>query len=120
MSTIQLKNVAQARSGDKGNKVDLGLFVNDKELYDVLLQQVTVEKVKDHFQGLVFGDVYRYELPNILALKFVCEDALNGGGSASLRIDNLGKTFGSALLRMNIEVSDELLEKLQANAKVFN
>ncbi|QQK74577.1 hypothetical protein HUG15_02470 [Salicibibacter cibarius] len=117
MPIVQLNDVAQARSGDKGNKVDLGLFVNDEELYDVLLEQVTANRVKEHFEGLVFGDVFRYELPNILALKFVCEEALNGGGSSSIRVDNLGKTFGSALLRMNIEISDDLEKKLDMSKR---
>jgi hypothetical protein len=120
MAKIPLRKVAQARSGDKGNKVDLGLFVRDKELYEVLVEQITSDRVKQHFEGLVEGEVFRYELPNILALKFVCEEALNGGGSSSIRVDNLGKSFGANLLRLNIEVPESLLKRLEEAEKVTN
>ena len=104
MVKIQLKDIAQARSGDKGNTVDIGLFAPDRKMYELFLDQVTSEVVKKHFEGLVKGKVTRYELPNILALKFVCKNALDGGGSSSLRVDNLGKCFGSNLLRLEIDI----------------
>jgi hypothetical protein len=103
MSSVQLREVAQARSGDKGNTVDLSLFAPDKEWYEMFVEQVTAERVKQHFAGLVEGEVRRYEVPNVLALKFVCTSALNGGGSSSIRMDNLGKCFGANLLRMEIK-----------------
>ncbi|MCF6094928.1 hypothetical protein L1765_13250 [Microaerobacter geothermalis] len=109
MAAIQLKHVAQARSGDKGNTCDIGLFARTPEMYQVFLKEVTAERVKEHFKDLVFGEVTRYEVPNILALKFVLEEALGGGAASSLRTDNLGKSFGSNLLRMVIEVPDHLL-----------
>jgi len=109
VATVQLRRFAQARSGDKGNTVNIGLFAPTDALYATLVHEVTPERVKQHFVGLVEGDVRRYLLPNIRALNFVCEQALDGGGSVSLRLDNLGKCFGANLLRMEIEVADDLL-----------
>lgn len=108
--TIQLREVAQARSGDKGNTVNIALFAPDKEWYDVFLREVTAEKVKKHFAGLVEGEVTRYEVPNILALNFVCTEALGGGGASSLRLDSLGKTYSSNLLRMHIARDEEMIK----------
>lgn len=104
MSNIRLRDVALARSGDKGNTVNIGLFAKDAEMYEVFKAQVTAEKVKAHFSDLIEGEVIRYEVPNILAFNFILKDALSGGGSASLRVDNLGKCFSSNLLRMQIEI----------------
>ena len=81
----QLVHLAHARSGDKGDKADLSLFAPDKETYELLTREVTAERVKRHFQGIITGEVERYEVPNVLALKFVLHGALNGGASRSLR-----------------------------------
>lgn len=109
MPLIQLRYVAQARSGDKGNTCDLGLFAKTAQMYEVFKREVTAERVKEHFSTLVEGNVERYEVDSIYGLKFVLEDALGGGAPSSLRTDNLGKSFGSNLLRMKIEVPDELM-----------
>ncbi|PLS18665.1 hypothetical protein CVD28_05930 [Bacillus sp. M6-12] len=109
MPKVLLREVAQARSGDKGNMVNIGLFAPTDAIYQTFIQQITTEKVKQHFEGLVEGSVVRYEVPNILALNFICQKALNGGGSSSIRLDNLGKCFGSNLLRMEIEIDDRIL-----------
>ena len=106
MTKVQLVDIAQARSGDKGNNIDLGLFAPDEKIYDLLIEQVTAERVKDHFKDLVKGEVIRYELPNILALKFVCKQALDGGGSTSIRVDTLGKTYSSNLLRLEVDMKE--------------
>ncbi|WP_078428294.1 hypothetical protein [Alkalihalobacterium alkalinitrilicum] len=111
MARIKLREVAQARSGDKGNTVNIGLFAPNQAIYEVFLSEVTPERVKDHFTGLVDGEVVRYELPNIYGMNFVCKEALNGGGSTSIRVDNLGKCFGANLLRMEIELDDHLLNE---------
>src|SRR4051812_37611121 len=97
-----LKDIAHARSGDKGNTVNIGVYPNKEAFYPYLLEQMTAERVQGFFQGLVQGEVIRYELPNISALNFVCRDALNGGGSTSMRVDNLGKCFGSNILRFTV------------------
>lgn len=103
MAQILLKELAHARSGDKGNTVNIGLFPYRPEHYALLKKLVTAEKVKEHFTGLVEGEVVRYEVPNINAFNFVLRGALNGGASRSLRSDNLGKCFGAAILRMQVE-----------------
>ncbi|MDX8361389.1 MULTISPECIES: hypothetical protein [Bacillaceae] len=108
MSKILLAEIAQARSGDKGNTVNIGLIAKEEQWYDILVDQVTSAKVKEHFEGIVLGNVTRYELPNIHSLNFVCTNALDGGGSNSLRLDNLGKCFGSNLLRLEIDISQDL------------
>lgn len=101
----RLVELAHARSGDKGDKADISLFAYDQTTYDLFVREVTAERVKAHFKGIITGDVERYEVPNVLALKFVLHGALNGGASRSLRSDGLGKSLSSALLRMEIEVS---------------
>ena len=100
----QLVSLAHARSGDKGDKADLSLFAPDQATYDLLAREVTAERVQAHFAGMISGRVERFEVPNVLALKFVLHGALNGGASRSLRSDALGKSLASALLRMEIEV----------------
>ena len=100
----QLVELAHARSGDKGDIANIALFAPDQATYDHFVRQVTTERVRAHFEGIVSGKVERYEVPNVLALNFVLHDALNGGASRSLRSDALGKSLSSALLRMEIEV----------------
>ena len=100
----QLVELAHARSGDKGDIADISLFAPDLEIYDLLAREVTAERVKMHFAGIITGSVERFEVPNVLALKFVLHGALDGGASRSIRSDALGKSLSSALLRMEIEV----------------
>jgi hypothetical protein len=106
---VELRALCQARSGDKADRSDLAVFAPNRAIYEVLERVVTPERVRAHFEGLVSGPVVRYELPNILALKFVMEGALGGGGPSSLRIDNLGKALGSAILRLRVDVPEALL-----------
>ncbi len=106
MARIQLRDLCGARSGDKGDISDVSLFADDAAAYDALLEVVTADVVKAHFGDFVQGPVERYEARNVLAIKFVLHDALGGGAPRSLRADNLGKTFGAALLRLWVEVPD--------------
>ena len=108
VAAIQLRDLCGVRSGDKGDLSDLSLFADDQAAYESICAEVTVARVKDHFGSMVNGDVVRYEVPNVWALKFVMSEALGGGGAATLRADNLGKTLGGALLRLVIEVPDEV------------
>jgi hypothetical protein len=103
-----LRDLCGVRSGDKGDRSDLTLFVDDPATYEALLAEVTAERVAAHFGDLVAGPVERFEVPNVWALKFVMHQALGGGGPRSLRSDNLGKTLGAALLRLRIEVPDDV------------
>lgn len=105
---IALRELCGVRSGDKGDTSDLTLFADDRKTYEILLDQVTVQSVKAHFGSMVTGSVTRYEAANVLAVKFVLEGALGGGGPLSLRSDNLGKTLGGALLRMTVDVPDDI------------
>ncbi|HKV03337.1 MAG TPA: hypothetical protein VJQ26_14495 [Ktedonobacteraceae bacterium] len=100
----QLVELAHARSGDKGDIADISLFAPDQATYDLLAREVTAERVKKHFAGIITGNVERFEVPNVLALKFVMHGALDGGASRSLRSDSLGKSLSSALLKMEIDV----------------
>lgn len=100
--SVRVGDLAHARSGDKGNRVNIGVIANDADAYDRLREQLTAERVAAHFEGLVEGEVRRYELPNVRGLNFVGEDALDGGGQASLRYDTQGKTYGAALLDLEL------------------
>lgn len=111
MARVVLADVAFARPGDKGDISDLAVFTRQREVYDVLLEQVTADRVKELFGDWVLGEVRRYEMPNVLALKFVMEHALAGGGPASLRADNLGKSLGGAVLRLPVDVPDDVLAR---------
>jgi hypothetical protein len=101
---VQLRQFAHARSGDKGDNANIGLIALKPEHYPVLLREVTAERVKKHFAGICLGKVERYEIPNLQALNFVLHQALDGGGTISLRTDSQGKTYAAALLRMEIEM----------------
>jgi hypothetical protein len=109
---IKLEKIAHARSGDKGDASNAGLIAQTPELYPVLVEQVTAERVKEHFREVCRGPVQRYELPNILALNFILHDSLGGGGTESLKNDAQGKTHAQGLLQMEIEVPDALVAGL--------
>jgi len=104
---VQLVKLAHARSGDKGDTANIGLIAFSDDLYPVLVREVTAERVKQHFKGVCLGEVERFELPNLGALNFLLHESLGGGGTLSLMTDAQGKTFSTALLRMEIEVPDD-------------
>jgi len=101
---IKLLEIAHARSGDKGDTANIGLIALKPEYYPILVEKVTAERVKEHFAGICFGDVERFELPNLGALNFLLHKSLGGGGTVSLKTDAQGKTYAAALLRMEIEI----------------
>ena len=100
---VPLSQLAHTRSGDKGDMSNIGVIAWKSEDYPILLREVTADKVKQHLGVLVRGPVERFELPNLAALNFLCHEALDGGGTLSLRIDAQGKNMGAALLSMEIE-----------------
>ena len=106
---VPLSRIAHTRSGDKGDTCNIGVIAWEERFYPILLREVTAERVKRHFGALVCGAVERYELPNLAALNFLLHGALGGGGTVSLRTDAQGKTFGAALLSLEIEVGDVLV-----------
>jgi len=108
MKRIQLLQLAHTRSGDKGDASNIGLIARKPEFYPILRDKVTADVVKKHFAGICNGKVERFELPNLNALNFLLHEALGGGGTVSLRNDAQGKTFSTALLRLEIEVPDDL------------
>jgi hypothetical protein len=99
-----LGSIAHTRSGDKGDTSNIGVIAFRAEDYPVLLREVTPERVKAFFGDLVKGEVERFELPNLGAVNLMMHGALGGGGTVSLRVDAQGKTYGAALLRMEIEL----------------
>jgi len=108
---IPLVRIAHARSGDKADWVDFGLFAWNEAGYRLIEREVTAERVQAHFAPWLAGEVEAWPLPNILALKFVLKGALQGGGARNLRLDNLGKSMAGALLRLEIEVTQAELDQ---------
>ena len=106
---MPLERVAHARSGDKGDASNVGLIAWSPEVYEVLLREVTAERVKEHFREVCRGQVERFEIPNLLALNFILHDSLGGGGTESLKTDAQGKTHAQGLLLMQVDVPDELV-----------
>jgi len=103
---MKLYDIAHSRAGDKGNTLILSLIPYKEEDYELLRNLITVDKVKEHFKEIIHGEIVRYELPNISALQFVCQQALAGGVTTSLVMDTHGKTLSYALLNMNLELSE--------------
>ncbi len=108
--TILLKEIAHARSGDKGNHANVGVIAYTEEGYRYLSSQLTEQKVLDHFRELGSTQVERFELPGIRAYNFLIHNALAGGGSQSLRLDSQGKTLGLAMLQLELDRPEKLDE----------
>ncbi|MEN8698527.1 AtuA-related protein [Bacillus infantis] len=104
MRKVKLLEIAHSRTGDKGNTLNISLIPYEEKHYSLLSDQVTAKSVKDHLHHIVQGKITRYDLPNIKAFNFVCEEALLGGVTTSLAVDTHGKSLSSALLEMEIEI----------------
>jgi hypothetical protein len=107
MARLALRELCGYRAGDKGDIANVAIFADDDATYALIVREVTAARVKQHFGAMVHGTVDRYEASNVRALNFVLHGALGGGGPRSLRADNLGKTLGGALVRLEIDVPDE-------------
>ena len=105
-----LNKIAHTRSGDKGSSSNVGLIFYCEEIYLWAKKNITTDIVKKHFKGIVKGNVVRYEMDNLYALNYILEDSLGGGGSESLLNDAQGKTHGQALLKLQVNLPDELVE----------
>lgn len=103
MARRKLIELAHARSGDKGDTANIGLIAKRPENYPTLVREVTAARVKQHFKGVCLGEVERFEVPNLSALNFLLHESLDGGGTLALKADPQGKTYSTALLRMEIE-----------------
>jgi hypothetical protein len=104
MMKIKLIEIAHARSGDKGDAGNVGVIAYDDKGYEIIKKHLTTERVKKHFEGICFGKVERYEMPNIRAINFLLHNTLGGGGTVSLKHDAQGKILASAMLRIELEV----------------
>ncbi len=109
---LPLVRLAYARSGDKGNLANIGVIAREPEFLPIILEQLTPARVKAYFAHLVAGDVVRYRVPGLHACNFVLHDALDGGGTASMRLDPLGKGMAQMLLDMPVAVPPELARRL--------
>ncbi len=99
---MKLSQIAHTRSGDKGDTANIGVIAWQEKDYAILKRELTAERVKAYFGDLVQGKVERFELPNLGALNFLLHGSLGGGGTVTLRVDAQGKTYGAALLNMEI------------------
>jgi len=106
MRTVLLRDIAYARSGDKGDVSNIGVMAKKKEFYQSIKEQVTPEAVKGIFGDMVKGPVEVYEMPNIESLQIVMRNALDGGATRTLRYDQTGKSLCCAVLRMPIVLPD--------------
>jgi hypothetical protein len=104
---VRLLDIAHARSGDKGDTANVGVIALRETWFPVLQEHVTLDRVRAHFQGIITGDVERFELPNLRALNFLLHGALDGGGTLSLKTDAQGKVYSTALLRMVLDIPDD-------------
>lgn len=108
---VRLLTICHGRSGDKGDTANIGLIARREEFYPVIVREVTAARVKEYFGPLVLGPVERFELPNLWALNFLLHEALGGGGTKSLKNDAQGKTLAAALLRMEIEIPEGMVQE---------
>jgi hypothetical protein len=106
MKKIYVSELAYARSGDKGNICNIGVLANSQNDYEILEKNLTAEKVHKFFSKIGVSKVERFSLPNVNAFNFLLHNALDGGGTTSLRIDSQGKTLAAALLRLQLEISN--------------
>lgn len=111
MKKVRLIDIAHGRSGDKGDGSNVGVIARHPDIYPFLVKTLTADRVKEHMKHICKGEVERYELPNIGALNFILYNSLGGGGTVSLKLDAQGKTHASTLLRMEMVVPEDLLEK---------
>mgnify|MGYP006227673651 FL=1 len=105
---IKLRQIAGARSGDKGKHSNVGIYFYEKKIYNWAKDVISEKLIKNHFSEIVLGNVDRYELDNILALNFILKDSLGGGGSETLVNDAQGKTHGQAALLLELDLPKEL------------
>ena len=107
MPKIYLNDIAHGRSGDKGDTSNVCVFARKPEYYAIIKREVTPEKLHAFFGDMVKGEITRYEVESLGGFNFVMQHALGGGATMSLRMDTLGKSMGSAVMRLKIHVTDE-------------
>ena len=107
MPEIYLNDIAHGRSGDKGDTSNVCIFARKPEYYKIIDREVTSEKLKEFFGDMVVGSITRYDVPSLDGFNFVMQHALGGGATMSLRLDSLGKSMGSAVMRLKVHVEDD-------------
>ena len=112
MPRIYLYDIAHGRSGDKGDTSNVCVFARKPEYYEIIKRELTPEKLKEYFGDMVKGDIIRYDVETLNGMNFVMHHALGGGATMSLRLDSLGKSMGSAVMRMRIHVTEGELQTL--------
>ena len=112
MPRIYLYDIAHGRSGDKGDTSNVCVFARKPEYYEIIKREVTPENLKEYFGDMVRGDIIRYDVETLNGMNFVMHHALGGGATMSLRLDSLGKSMGSAVMRMRIHVTERELQTL--------
>lgn len=113
---VRLLDIAHARSGDKGDTANVGVIALKPEWYPLIARELTLDRVRAHFRGVIDGDVQRFELPNLYALNFLLHGALDGGGTLSLKTDAQGKVFSTAMLRMVLDIPGDEVTQLDLPA----
>ena len=113
MANVPLRRVCMARSGDKGDTFNIGVLARSQSIYNYLKSSLSSEVLKTMFKGICKGNVKRYELDNLLALNFLLEESLDGGGTKSLMIDAQGKTMASALLNQSFPIPKAYLNDME-------
>ena len=108
---IPLREVAFARSGDKGDTANIGVIAIAESVYPFLVKAVTADEIKRYFSNVCKGPVERFELPNLFALNFLLHESLGGGGTVSLMLDAQGKTFAAALLGLEIDIPESVINE---------
>lgn len=103
MAIVYLNQLAHGRSGDKGDTSNVCVYARDLKDYEFLARVLTVERVREYFGDMVKGEIIRYDIPSLCGFNFVMKHALGGGATLSLRLDSLGKSMGSAFMRMKID-----------------
>ena len=109
MKKVKLHEISCTRSGDKGPNSNVGIVFYNEEIYKWAVVNLTASLIKNHFKSIVKGNVVRYELPNLYALNFILEDSLGGGGSDTLINDAQGKTYGQALMLLEVNIPEKFL-----------
>ena len=103
MAIVYLNQLAHGRSGDKGDTSNVCVYARDPKDDEFLARVLTVERVREYFGDMVKGEIIRYDIPSLGGFNFVMKHALGGGATLSLRLDSLGKSMGSAFMRMKID-----------------
>ena len=119
MPQVMLKDLAFARSGDKGDVCNVGIMAMTRSIYEFLVKELTPERVKEHFKGMIKGDVEVYPMPNIDSIELVLRRSLGGGATCTLRFDQTGKSMCTAVLRMTVEADDRLVQEAREASKAI-